>query len=444
MRYLGWIATVLLIGAAGGCAASGASTPSAAGPEPATTEPLTTPAHSDQVPPAHLAPTSGAPTTLRECVKSGSSTAIGDGAVEAPFVPNNVPAEVHGFDRFVLDYQVGARDQARAAIVLIDSGIQADHPSFGDRVTRFVSLPDLSADPIDRGTHGTWSASIAAATEQTVPDARAVMGPDWPQEPLTWTGMIPNAEIWVVAVDTASLFDAQTGNYDWPGLHRMYREALDQTLTWHAESPDLTIAVSMINTFPTDMATSHLQEKLAAMQNAGISVVSPAGNGAQGSLDPRAAFTLDPAVDPTVIGAGALDAIGPASSAEGGLAIAQWASRGTEEHPAPDLAVLVGAMPAVTSASDFGPAGGTSAASPTIAAAALYLQVLTQREYEAGRVSIDAATLVRSGELIEILKTTASTELITEPFPHTYLDSGALDLPAAARELLNRYAACHN
>lgn len=277
---------------------------------------------------------------------------------------NLTPADSSDTEAFRSDARFAGIDGSGFATVIIDSGIDLDHPFFGDRIVYSYDFADHDADASDRNGHGTNVSSIVASEDETYP------------------GMAPGADIIHLKVFSDAGGGAETGN-------------IEQALQWvvaNAEKYNIA-SVNMSlggGNFAEAISPAELGigDELAQLVEQDVIVVSAAGNDFR-TFDstPGVAY---PAADPNSLAVGAVfdsselapDRLGPfngfatAFSADADL-IAPWSQR----HP--ELTDIFAPGPDSTGANWDGgivTMGGTSQASPHIAGIAVLAQQLAQQE----------------------------------------------------------------
>ena len=264
-------------------------------------------------------------------------------------------------DDFRADPRFVGIDGAGYSVVILDTGIDGDHPFFGpdldsngiaDRIVASVDFTGGSG-PEDVDGHGSNVASIALGSDGT------------------HTGMAPGANI----ISLKVLGDNGSGNFGW--LEQALQWVLANQSTYNIVATNMSLGDSSNRNTPS--ANFGLGDELAALEAAGVINVSSAGNDY---------FTFQtegvgyPAADPSVLGVGAVwDRTGGQVS---------WSSGAIDFTTAPDRvtsfsqrsetmvdifapgAFITGAAPG-GGTSNF---GGTSQAAPHVAGIAALAQQL--------------------------------------------------------------------
>jgi len=170
-------------------------------------------------------------------------------------------------------------------IAVVDSGIQANRPDFGNRVLASVNLSTLTSDPGDERGHGTFVAGVAAGAAKgyagAVPQANLVSIKVMNSEGVAKTSDVINACQWILANKAA--YNIRIANFS---LHSASR-------------------ASFLND-PLDKAVERLWFN-------GVVVVAAAGNYANDGQESGVPYA--PGNDPFVITVGAVDLNGNAGNA---------------------------------------------------------------------------------------------------------------------------------
>lgn len=234
-------------------------------------------------------------------------------------------------------------------IAVIDSGI-AEHPDFDDRIKRFRDLSSRRRKPYDPKGHGTHIAGIMAGDGDKI------------------KGIAPDAELVAVRISNE---DEAIKAIDWviENKEKYSIDILNLSLGVEAES---------------DLKNDKFVQAAERAVDAGLVVVTAAGNECKNGKCPTGNTVSSPGISPRVITVGALDDKGTSLRSDDRL----WgdSSRGTRSNGKPDL-VAEGSRIMSTLAPDSeyrdaisGPANylaisGSSQAAPMVAgAAALMLQ----------------------------------------------------------------------
>ena len=192
-------------------------------------------------------------------------------------------------------------DGSGFAVVVIDTGLDADHPAFGtDRVVYQQDFFNNDNDASDFDGHGTNVTGILAAQD---------------------TGVVPGADIIHLKV-----FPDQTGG-------NTSQRALEKALQWVVGNAGVynILAVNLslgASSFSTPQSGQALGDELAALAELGIITVAAGGN----SYGPgKAAGIAYPAADPNVISVGAVYVDGA------GNQTINWVGGARDSHIATDI-----------------------------------------------------------------------------------------------------------
>ncbi len=231
-----------------------------------------------------------------------AQTASGDGVAPALFLPSEVvqdslgtaagmtatPADLlTNLAGFRLDPQFQEFDGRGMTAVIIDTGVDVDHPFFGpdadhngvaDRIVFQWDFADNDADASDRVGHGTHIASLIGSEDATYP------------------GVAPEADLIALKVfsDTGS------------GTFAFVEQALQWVVAHAAQYSIDVVNLSLGDGQNWATSGSHygLGDEFAELANDGIVVVAAAGNNFfTARSQPGVSY---PAADPNVIGVGAV------------------------------------------------------------------------------------------------------------------------------------------
>lgn len=323
--------------------------------------------------------------------------------------------ETSGVDSFRADPRFDGIDGSGTAIVIIDTGIDLDHPSFGpdgngdgvaDRIVyQFDFAGPGDAVAADGHGHGTHVAGIAAGSDPAFP------------------GVAPGADLIVLRV---------LGN-DGQGRASDLREAVDWVVA-NAQSYGI-VAVNLslgFGEFDQEPAPGFLSSPFKALADNGIAVVAASGNGYAERPIQGVAY---PSSDPWALSVGAVWS-GPGSLA--GLqtgsedAIAAFSQRDDTESDvfAPGVGVSSAALGGGWTA-----LSGTSMAAPHVTGMIALAQQLAQEELgrrltvgEIRHLIEDTSVVIRDGD----------DEADT--VPNTGLAFGRIDMLALAEAIVEQPA----
>ena len=262
-------------------------------------------------------------------------------------------------------------DGSGFSAVIIDTGIDLDHPFFGedadndgvaDRIVYHQDFINNDMDATDDNNHGSNVSSIVASEDET------------------FTGMAPGADI--ISLKVVS----NTGSGDWAYTEQALQWVVTNVETYNIASVNMSLGDSQ--NYNTSQQLYGLDDELAALTAKGVIVVSAAGNDFR-TWSSQQGVTY-PAADPNSLAVGAVfDAANlPASRLgpfNGGAQantsapdqIAPWSQR----HPT--LTDIFAPGPDSTGANATGGTvtqGGTSQAAPHVAGMAVLAQQLAQQE----------------------------------------------------------------
>jgi len=268
-------------------------------------------------------------------------------------------AELIGVNTFRDDERFEGMDGAGLAVAILDTGIDMDHPFFGDRIVYdwdYVNDDDDATDDHNPG-HGSNVSSIAAS------------------EDATYTGMAPSADIVALKVANAD------GDVDLADV--------EDALSWIVEHADEFDIVSVNMSFGGGNydapVTSDISDELQTLvQDEGVIVVSASGNSFYS--EESAEGVAYPSADPNSLSVGAVydDNIGGVAYGSGAEAYTTDADRITPfSQRDDDLTTVMAPGAAITGANATGGTStmhGTSQAAPHIAGIALLAQELALQE----------------------------------------------------------------
>ncbi|MCG5059473.1 MAG: FG-GAP repeat protein [Limnoraphis sp. WC205] len=262
-------------------------------------------------------------------------------------------------------------DGSGFSAVIIDSGIDLDHPFFGedadnddvaDRIVYHQDFADSDLDATDVNGHGSNVSSIVASEDET------------------FTGMAPGADIISLKVSE------DTGDGDWAYTEQALQWVVTNVENFNIASVNMSLGDGQ--NYNTSQQLYGLGDELAALTAKGVIVVSSAGNHFR-TWDSQQGVTY-PAADPNSLAVGAVfDAanlpawrLGPWNGGAQAYTsapdqIAPWSQR----HPT--LTDIFAPGPDSTGANATGGTvtmGGTSQAAPHIAGMAVLAQQLAQQE----------------------------------------------------------------
>lgn len=273
---------------------------------------------------------------------------------------NLTPSGSSDTEAFRTDPRFANIDGSGYTAVIIDTGIDLDHPFFGDRIVYSYDFADGDADASDRKGHGSNVSSIVASGDSTYP------------------GVAPGANI----IHLKVFGDAQDGASSLD---------IEQALQWVSNNANDYNIVSVnlsLGSGNFDQAVSGEREysdEFAQLAEQGIIVVAASGNDFDDS-QPGVGY---PAADPNVISVGAvwdgdngelIDWLNIHSTTDY-TTDADRITSFTQRHP--DLIDIFAPGAFITGANwDGGTVdqGGTSQASPHIAGVAVLAQQLAEQE----------------------------------------------------------------
>ena len=271
---------------------------------------------------------------------------------------NLTPSDSSDTEAFRTDPRFSDIDGSGYATVILDTGIDLDHPFFGDRIVYSYDFADGDADASDRNGHGSNVSSIVASEDSSYP------------------GIAPGADIIHLKVFPDGSSGARAAD-------------IEQALQWVAENADTYNIVSVnmsLGSGNFDEAVSlnnpGYSDEIAALVEDEIMVVAAAGNSFY-QYGPGVAY---PAADPNVLAVGAVwdGNNGPAFWGDGAIDWSTDADRITsfsQRHP--ELTDIFAPGAYITGAGPDGSTltqAGTSQASPHIAGVAVLAQQLAERE----------------------------------------------------------------
>lgn len=287
---------------------------------------------------------------------------------EIPVVPeSNVSGPLINIDDFRADPRFNGIDGNGFATVILDTGIDLNHPFFGpdsdnngiaDRIVYQYDFADNDSDASDVDGHGSNVSSIVASSDST------------------YTGVAPGADI----IHLKVFEDSGSGNFSY--IEQALKWVVANAATYNIASVNMSLGDS--GNYSTSQSLYGIGDELAALAAMDVMVVSASGNDfySFGS----ALGVAYPSADPNSLSIGAVyDAnIGSfISYSSGATAYYTGADRITpfsQRHN--DLTTIVAPGAAITGA---GPNGGTvtqhgtSQASPHVSGVAVLAQQLAQQ-----------------------------------------------------------------
>lgn len=271
---------------------------------------------------------------------------------------NLTPSDSSDTEAFRSDARFAGIDGSGFATVIIDGGIDLDHPFFGDRIVYSYDFADQDTDASDRDGHGTNVSSIVASSDETYP------------------GMAPGADI----IHLKVFSDDGAGDFS-------YTEQALQWVVANAEKYNIAsvnMSLGDVQNWTTATSNYGLGDELAQLVEQDVIVVSAAGNDFfKFGSKPGVAY---PAADPNSLAVGAVwdGNNGEASWRNGAIDFTTEGDRITsfsQRHP--ELTDIFAPGAYITGASPDGGTSelpGTSQASPHIAGIAVLAQQLAQQE----------------------------------------------------------------
>lgn len=301
-----------------------------------------------------------------------------------PIIPlTNVSGPLINLDDFRSDYRFAQVDGAGFSVVILDTGIDLDHPYFGpdnnangvaDRIVYHYDFADGDANASDVNGHGSNVSSIAAASYGT------------------YTGMASGANI----IHLKVFKDNGSGQFG-------YIESALQWVVANANNYNIAsvnMSLGDNGNYATPISTYGISDELTALSGLDVIVVSASGNSFYGwSSTPGVSY---PAADPHSLSIGAVydSNAGSFVYGSGAAAYASGANRITpfsQRHATLTTIFAPGAP--ITGA---GPTGGTvtqhgtSQASPHIAGIAVLMQQLANRVLGRNLTQAEFSSLLNS------------------------------------------------
>jgi subtilisin family serine protease len=316
----------------------------------------------------------------------------GPASTGGAFSPSDAQAgSLIGMDLFRADARFADIDGRGFATVILDTGIDADHPFFGDRVVHTFDFTG-NGDVSDPTGHGSNISSIVASSDGT------------------HTGMAPGANIIHLKVFEATR-DPATGNVstsaDAADIEQALQWVVDNADVHNIASVNMSLSDGVNYTAPTQKYD--LDDELAALANKNIIVSSSSGN-KFGSHNSKPGVSY-PSADPNSLSIGAVyDANVGGKAYEGDvLANSTDADRVTpfsQRHQ--DLTTVFAPGAVITGADHNGGTTslqGTSQAAAHISGIAVLTQQLAERELgrrltpqEFGQLVRDTGVTVNDGD----------------------------------------------
>lgn len=278
---------------------------------------------------------------------------------ESSALINLTPADNSEMEAFRSDPRFANIDGSGYATVIIDSGIDDDHPFFGDRVIYRYDFADNDAVASDLNGHGTHVSSIVASEDGMYP------------------GMASGADIIVLKV----LSDDGTGT--WSNIEQALQWVVANAETYNIASVNLSLGAGNFDEAISPESIG-ISDELAQIVDRDAIVVGAAGsNFYQYQNEPGVAY---PAADPNVLAVGAVWDGNQGSEVWGNGAIdfstdIDRITSFSQRHPEQTDIFAPGAY--ITGASPGGSItdmGGTSQATAHISGIAVLAQQLAQQE----------------------------------------------------------------
>ena len=278
-------------------------------------------------------------------------------------VLTNTSTALIGVKQFQADPRFAGIDGSGWAAVVLDTGIDLNHPFFGpdangdgtaDRIVYQYDFINQDADASDGHGHGSNVASIVGSQNTTYP------------------GMAPGADLIALKV----LADNGSGTF--AAVEQALQWVVTNAATYHIASVNLSLGDG--GNYNSALQLYGLGDELAALANLGVIVVSASGNSfySQSSV-PGVAY---PAADPSSLSIGAVydSSAGRFAYASGAVANTSGADRlapFSQRHPTLTTVFAPGAPIAGASATGgIAVYHGTSQAAPHIAGIAVLAQDL--------------------------------------------------------------------
>ena len=324
-----------------------------------------------------------------------------------------------GMDTFRADSRYQGIDGSGLATVILDTGIDLDHPFFGpdgnsdgvaDRIVYHYDFGDNDDDASDYHDHGSNVSSIVASSDAT------------------YTGMAPGADIIHLKVFSNS------GSGDFGMLENALQWVVANAAAYNIASVNMSLGDS--ENYSTAQALYGISDELAALAAANVIVVSASGNDFYTKSSVQGVSY--PSADANSLSIGAVydSNAGGFSYASGAVAYSSAADRITpfsQRHPLMSTIFAPGAP--ITGANRSGGTStmhGTSQASPMISGIAVLAQQLALREL-GRRLTME--------EFASLLETTAVTvndgDDENDNVTNTGLNFPRVDMPALAQAILD-------
>jgi len=292
---------------------------------------------------------------------------ITTGASDAPIqITTDVSSPVINLDDFRPDPRFTGVDGSGFATVIMDTGINLDHPFFGpdedsdgiaDRIVYHYDFADNDLDASDVNGHGSNVSSIVASSDST------------------FTGIAPGADIIHLKVFT----DAGGGNFGY--VEQALQWVLENVDTYNIASVNMSIGDSQ--NWNTAISGYGLGDELAALAAQNVIVVSSSGNNYFRYQSPGVGY---PAADPNSLSIGAVydSNVGrsPFLEAEAFTTGTDRITAFSQRHPTLTTVFAPGAFITGAAADSNGTRtqGGTSQAAPHVAGMAVLAQQLAVQE----------------------------------------------------------------
>ena len=274
-------------------------------------------------------------------------------------IETNSAYSLINLDRFRSDPRFADIDGSGFATVIIDTGIDTDHPFFGDRLVYEYDFAENDGDASEIDGHGSHVASIIASSDETYP------------------GVAPGADI--IALKAFK----DNGDGYFADLEKSLRWVIENADTYNIASVNLSIGDD--GNWTTAASRFGLGDELSALAAMDILVTAAAGNNF-GKFDSRQGLAY-PAADANVLAVGAVwadDFGGPWTLSTGGTdntTKADQIASFSQRHETL-LDVLAPGVP-VTGANTTGgitAMGGTSQAAAYVSGSAVLAQQWAEQE----------------------------------------------------------------
>lgn len=284
-----------------------------------------------------------------------------------PIIPlTNVSGPLINLDDFRSDYRFAQIDGSGSSVVILDTGIDLDHPYFGpdtngdgvaDRIVYHYDFADGDANASDVNGHGSNVSSIVAASFGA------------------YTGMATGANI----IHLKVFKDSGSGQFGY--IESALQWVVAQAHSYNIASVNMSLGDGWNYSIP--LTAYGISDELAALSGLNVIVVSASGNGFYGWGSTQGVSY--PAADPNSLSIGAVydSNAGSFGYGDGAAVYASGADRITpfsQRHATLTTVFAPGAP--ITGASATGGTvtqHGTSQASPHIAGIAALMQELAQQ-----------------------------------------------------------------